>query len=340
MHSFLHITNGDGAANILKQSTLEGDTLPWRDTMHYGPFPDKLNLDDVSLVRAAYFGGDTKEGQLETKVDFTLRNEHLRASTRYQEVILWFEHDLLDQLQILQLLDWFGHSKEQPNQLSLICIDQFDGIEPFRGIGQLNPEQMASLFESRTPISEEQIILAQQGWSAFRSPNPQKLEAFINTKHIELLPFLKKSLTRHLEEYPHISDGLTRTERQILTLIAQGHENPGYVFKENMAHETALFIGDWASYRIIGELCRCTQPLICCESGNAFMHPPEMNISRNEFIQQRLKLTPVGEQVLNGELNATAIIHRDHWLGGVHIHSNKSLWMWDALNKQLTLKTA
>ncbi len=48
------------------------------------------------------------------------------------------------QLQLLQLLDWFSAAELGDTRLELICIDRFEGIEPFRGIGQLTPEQMAS----------------------------------------------------------------------------------------------------------------------------------------------------------------------------------------------------
>ncbi|MDH3695461.1 MAG: hypothetical protein OER96_12920 [Gammaproteobacteria bacterium] len=100
MTDFLHITNGDSAANILKKSRIVGDVLPWRDPMHHGSFPAGLELDDVSDVRARYLAGDTTEGNTEAMRDIRLRNEHLKAATRYDEVVLWFEYDLLDQLQI------------------------------------------------------------------------------------------------------------------------------------------------------------------------------------------------------------------------------------------------
>jgi hypothetical protein len=106
MLDYPHITNGDSAANILKQSRVSGDVLPWRDRMHHGPFPAGLDIDEVSDIRARYLAGPQLH-DAEVVRDFRLRNEHLRATARYGEVVLWFEYDLLDQLQILQLLDWF-----------------------------------------------------------------------------------------------------------------------------------------------------------------------------------------------------------------------------------------
>ena len=65
-------------------------------------------------MRADYLGGPLADGQSDVERDFDLRNEHLKAAPGYDEVILWFEHDLLDQLQILQLLDWFSTVRHGP----------------------------------------------------------------------------------------------------------------------------------------------------------------------------------------------------------------------------------
>ena len=338
MLNVLHITNGDSAANILKNSRLNGDTLPWRDTMHYGPFPGELNLDEVSKVRAAYFAKQLEEEPIDIERDFKLRNEHLKAANRYQEVVLWYEHDLLDQLQILQLLDWFGQNQDQINTLSLICIDHFDGIKPFRGLGQLNSEQMASLYESRIKITQAELTLAQKGWASFRSSHPTELESFIQTNELRPLPFLEDALQRHLLEYPHTNDGLTQTERQLLALIASGIQKPSQVFNENMALESVLFIGDWATYKTIAEMRNRDQALITCAPGDAFYHPPTVNIPREKFIQQRLHITPLGEKVLSGQENAINIIERDFWLGGVHINTHKSFWMWHSEDRKMVLK--
>src|ERR1700730_6743923 len=124
MNSCLHITNGDAVANTLKQFLADDDVLPWRDPMVDGPFPTGLNLAATSEVRAAYLAGPHLEYDQVLR-DFRLRDEHLAAASRYREIMLWFEHDLLDQLQILQLLDWFACAQMGDIRLSMICINAF-----------------------------------------------------------------------------------------------------------------------------------------------------------------------------------------------------------------------
>ena len=89
-----NITDGGGAGNILKASVVEGDVLPWRDPMHHGPFPGGRDPDEVSLIHAEYLAGPGLNCT-EVERDFRLRDDHLRAATKYDQVVLWYEHDLL-----------------------------------------------------------------------------------------------------------------------------------------------------------------------------------------------------------------------------------------------------
>src|ERR1700722_2405320 len=174
---FLHITNGDHAGDLLKASGIGGDVLPWRDPMHHGPFPEDLDLDAVSDVRARYLAGDGDEAAVQSS--FRQRNDALRAACDYAEVILWFEHDLLDQLQILQLLDWFAGADLGSTRLTMICIDRFPDVVPFRGLGQLTAAQIASLLPSRVPVTPVQLAQGREGWAAFRSTDPTTLLQFL-----------------------------------------------------------------------------------------------------------------------------------------------------------------
>ena len=322
--TMLHITNGDSAAGILKQCAVAGDVLPWRDPMHHGPFPAGLDLATLSRLRAQYLAGPGADAS-EAERDFSLRDSHLLAASKYRRVVLWFEHDLLDQLQLLQILDWFADQDLSDTSLEMICINLFPGVDPFRGVGQLSPAQMASLFDQRAPVSETAISLARAGWAAFRSDNPRHLRAFLQGD-LSALPFLDTALRRHFEEYPSTLNGLTRTERQLLSLTADGVSDPVELFVRNMELETALYLGDWTSFAIIGRLCQAS--LLHCQPA-AFWHPPNTRAEREAFRAQRLSLTEDGARVLSGEQDAAELIHRDLWLGGVHLLSGQPMWRWD-----------
>lgn len=320
----LNITNGDGAANIIKQSVVAGDVLPWRDPMHHGPFPANLSLSELSKVRAAYLA-DPDGDPAEIERDFELRDQHLKASEGYDNVTLWFEHDLLDQLQILQILDWFSEASRENTTLELICVDRFPGKPDFRGIGQLSPEEMASLTDRRQPVTDSLLALAASGWAAFRSGNPGDLLAFVDGDLGEL-PFLPAALHRHLEEFPDASTGLNRTESQLLRLMAEGFHAPQDMFLQNMKMETALFIGDWSTYRILDALC--ASGLAACKP-HPFRFPSFSREKQVEFNSQHLSLTSAGSRVLRGEQDAFHHMQRDGWLGGVKVVDAGRTWTWD-----------
>lgn len=335
MKTHLHITNGDVAADALKQSNIRGDVLPWRDPMVDGPFPTGLDLAATSKVRADYLSGPALPHDQVLR-DFRLRDDHLAAAAHYDGVTLWFEHDLLDQLQILQVLDWFADAEISHTQLGIICVDAFPGILPFRGLGQLDPAQIATLIDKRVPVTPAQLELAQAGWAAFRSPDPREIETYLQ-QDLRVFPFMKAALLRHLQEIPSVSNGLGRTDQQILQLISDGIGRPGRLFAANMDLETNLFLGDWSFFQHIQSFCNVRQPLLRCDPNGEFVSPPELALPGAEFLQQRLSLTENGCQVLAGAVDASMYLDFDYWLGGVHFVRGKPMFRWNAAASKLEL---
>jgi len=327
----LHITNGDGARGILEASSIEGAVLPWRDPMHHGPFPADLTLEALRPIRAKYLAGATLSPVL-VEQDLMARDSHLKSLVSGAQVVLWFEHDVLDQLQLLQILDWFAHRAPRDIAIDMICIGTFSGIDPFRGLGQLNPDQMASLFDQRVPVSAATLDLAAAGWAAFCDDDPNELHRFLN-RDLSSLPFLRDALMRHFQEYPSTQTGLTRSEHQMMELVGQGVRGPVDLFLQNMDRETALFLGDMRSFSILNDLCQAG--VIACETG-AFKLPTSSDQDRR-FRDQKLVLTDVGKQVLSGEHNPTARVQRDMWLGGVHVYTAAPHWTWDKVAQKPVL---
>jgi hypothetical protein len=329
----LHITNGDGAGDLLKAADLGGDVLPWRDTMFEGPFPAGFDLAATSALRARYLAatGQPVDG---VRRDFEARDAALRRAPNYDRITLWFEHDLLDQLQLLQLLDWFADADVGTVDFGIVCIDAFPGIDPFRGLGQLSPEQIASLASRRPPVTGEHLQLGRQGWAAFRSPDPRAIEAFL-TRDLTPLPFMKAALRRHLEEFPSVREGVGRMHLQLLRLIADGVSGPVELFVETMARETVLFMGDWSTFRRIGELFRPQEPLLRCPPFGVFRWPPKIALPMDDFRAQELALTDKGRQVLDGAAGPNPMAGFDCWLGGVHFENGIAPWRWNAETERL-----
>jgi hypothetical protein len=322
----LNITNGDGAAGVIRASAVEGDILAWQDLMFEGPFPAGLDLEAASEQRAAYLATSYPSDR-DTAAEFRQRDRQFSEAGRYDEIVLWFEHDLLDQLQLLQLLDVFAANR--PDSLNLICIDDHPDVDEFRGLGQLLPKHLPALLDARMPVTETQFALAQAGWAAFRAPDPRAIESFLSGEN-SVLPFLAPALSRHLEEFPSSDTGLSRTDRQLLDLAAAGRGDPLTLFLDNMAQETCLFRGDWSTFRRLAALCDGPAPLLRSRSGGPFRFPPRDKIDIDLFRLQRLVLTTAGHEVLDGAADAAVLNPIDLWLGGVHLCAGAPLWRWDA----------
>ena len=94
--------------------------------------------------------------------------------------------------------------------------------------------------------------------------------------------------------------------------------------------ETALFMGDLATFERIEKLCGAAQPLLRTTDDSPFRCPPGAQIPREEFLAQRLQPTDAGEMILAGKAALeNAPLDRDEWLGGVHLRSGEPMWMWN-----------
>jgi len=161
----LHITNGDSAVAVLARA-VEGDFLPWRDVLHEGPVHAGLPLDVLSHPRAAFIASAGWGSFTEVSRQFAERDAALCDAGRHDEVVLWFEHDLYDQLQLIQLLDWFA-AHPHP-RLSLVCESEY--------LGSMTPARAADLFGQRRPVSGAQLRAGAAAWVVFGSPRPQEID--------------------------------------------------------------------------------------------------------------------------------------------------------------------
>ena len=248
----LHVTNGDSAAGTLSATALDGTVLAWRDALHEGPVPAGSD-DDVRRARARFlatFGGDetTIHRELEAR-DAAL----VGTLASGDGVVLWFEHDLYDQLQLVQALALVAQAGVPVDSLRLICIDRFEGRQRFAGFGELDAAELESLWPLRRPVEPETLECAVEVWDAFRSPDPRSVEAFLAAE-LPGLPFLAAALHRLLEELPALDDGLLRSERQLLAALEAGASSRGELMHAATDAEEAPFLGDTWIFDRLGAL--------------------------------------------------------------------------------------
>ena len=182
----LHVTNGDVVAELVRDARLPGAIVPWRDVLHEGPVPGlPFSHEELREVRARFIetcGWSPYEAVYGL---FAARDRVLVAVQGTEDVVLWFERDLYDQLQLIEILDRLG-----ARRASLIDLG-----EP-RRIGVLDA---VAGYESRTRVTGAACRLGRDAWRAFTSADPTDLERLLDAGTADL-PFLEAALLRHLEE--------------------------------------------------------------------------------------------------------------------------------------------
>ena len=328
----LHVTNGDSVVATLRDTRLGGDQLAWRDVLHEGPVPE---VEDVRLreLRADFLadGFGSRDAIVRELAERDRRLDAAIADGR--RVVLWFEHDLYDQLQLLQVLARIGEAQTDPAHVELVCVDRFPGVEPFHGLGQLSPPQLESLWPSRRPVTRELVAAARRAWAAFRAPEPVALADVAAAARAEL-PFLAPAVRRLLEELPSVEDGLARSERQLLEAVADGRRTGRELYIECQRREEAPFSGDAWTWTWLLRLATGPQPLVAGGGGAV-----DGAARAHGFSGVRFALTDSGRAVLDAEADAVALRGIDRWLGGTHLHAG-NVWRYDASAGRVVPPTA
>jgi Domain of unknown function (DUF1835) len=316
----LHITNGDLAADLLRVSGLRGEVLAWRDVLHEGPVVANLPHEALSRVRADFIASMGWNYSDDVGRQFALRDARLDVSRADNEVVLWFEHDLYDQLQLMQVLAWYARSPYRPAALSIVQTDSY--------LGELTPSAFGALYATRKSISQMMLAHARAVWEMFASHDPQRLAERAKTP-IPDLPYLAQALQRLLEELPSAYNGLARSEQQILEALSRGTLKADALFRRaHHEREPALFLGDTVFASYLARLAAGYDPLITCDDPHCLA---QLRADpRGPFrAGASFALSPTGEAALAGELDWVRHAGLDRWLGGVYLHGHAVPWRWD-----------
>jgi len=326
----LHVTNGESAGNTLRQTSLGGAVLPWQDVLHEGPVPAGTRRELLS-ARAAFLSGCGWGSRRAIAASLARRDRTLIEALRDQQhVVLWFEHDLYDQLQLLDIL---AVAATADGALELVVVGSFPGKPSFRGLGELTASQLESLWPSRVAATPDRLAAAASAWDALRQPEPSALAA-LATAGVAELPFLGAALRRLLEELPAPQDGLSGTERRALQAIAAGAATPMAAFRAAQELEAAPFLGDAWFFRALTALGTGRSRLIETEAGQELPAAPPLGEPR-AFTALALRLTPAGERVLGQNADRVELLGVDRWIGGTHITAGTA-WRWDPAAQRLS----
>ena len=324
---FLHVANGSSVTKTLAEAGVQGLLSIWADPLHDGPVPAGLSDEALLDVRRQFLAGPPGGPSDDPANDLRLWRKVIEHHDAYDELVLWFEHDLFDQLNLIQILSWIHHRIPSSKVVSLVCIGSYPGRPDFKGLGELTATELAPLLDTRQPVTESQYALAERAWEAFRGATPEALDDFRRT-NTSPLPYLAAALVRFLQEYPWTTDGLSRTERRLLRLAESGSIQLGQAFPRMHEDERAYYVSDTSLAELAESLSRTSPPLLTQDADAT---------AADEWFRTTVTITPAGRAVLRGDQDRISLCGvEDHWLGGVQLRNDATLWRWDDARQRIT----
>lgn len=237
MHSMLHITSGDCCGGSLAKAGLPGEVFVWHDILYEGPRNPGWPTEATLEARALFLEEATGGGLSRELIQKTIKRQYekLEGAGGYDRVVLWFDSCLFDMAMLVHVMTCL--SVKAVTKIELLVVDAFPGIEPYDGLGQLSPGQMASVFAQRKPVTQAQLDFAIEADAAFALQDAAKLERISELKNAAL-PWMPAAAKRWLEERPDPKMGLGRLERLALEAVRAGNDTPAKLFKSVAAAET------------------------------------------------------------------------------------------------------
>jgi hypothetical protein len=155
------------------------------------------------------------------------------------DLVLWFEHDLYDQLQLMEVLAVAPAGA----WIQAIISDEY--------LGELSPSRGPELWEQRQPVSESDRASAAALYDSFVARRPMSFSGG------GVLRFLGPALERLQQDKPWTSAAIGLTERRLLSTLLSGPLDRWELFGAYQALEEPKFLGDssaWARLDALPDL--------------------------------------------------------------------------------------
>jgi hypothetical protein len=313
----LHIVNGDSVGDKLRQGKIHGDILVWREVYPFGPVYD--DMESRRQERAQYLERTLGIPVAEYIRTCESQEQSLRDTVSYDEITLWFEHDLFDQTMLCYLLHRLSKQSLGNTKLNLLCIDAYPGIESFRGLGQLAVEQLDALEGTWRRIGQAELEAGSRAWEAYASPDIQKHIQLLS-EDTSALPFVREAFKLHLSRLPSANNGLGIIEQVTLDCTANSECSPYELFGSVSDRLHGLGMGDLEYWYWLKRMSR--SPIALVEIEGAGRLPDYLHHDAAALRDSVVRITELGRSVLEGKMDWLEVMggEEDVWFGGLLLH--------------------
>lgn len=223
MENTLHILNGDAMLTPFEQTGIEGDIMIWREVLSEGPLEENIASGSFWRKRSEWIsrGFDETPEVYEEKVI----NQLSKLSEPYKEINLWFEFDLHCQANMLGVILMLSKRTDlSAPAIYLICPDSCPGVADFKGMGELDAEQLEYLYDNiRVQLGEPDFFVAAEAWKIYTSGNAAQLKNWLSENNYwGNLHCLKSALQAQVKRLEINKNGFNHIEQKLLDIYNSG----------------------------------------------------------------------------------------------------------------------
>lgn len=245
MSAILHILNGDSTAHSFRDTGLDGDVLVWREIFSQGPLTEDISSGDFWEMRETWICETFNEKPDEYEKKLVTPLEKLKEP--YEEINLWFEFDLHCQANLLGVMAMLAQNTDlSPPNVYLICPADFPGKRNFKGMGELNGQELAWLFDNiREELGEPDFAIAAEAWHLYVAGDVNELEKWINKTHFwGSLHCLKATMEANVKRLKVNQAGLNHIEQRLLEIYQNGYKTRSAIYPIFWDTEKIYGMGD------------------------------------------------------------------------------------------------
>jgi len=291
----LHITNGDGLTDNIKELNLGGETVVWREMLCEGPTTYNLDSEEFIELRTNFLKSHYDISKEDYEHQFLEELKKLSKVNEFDEVVLWFEFDLFSHINMLAIISHLDDLKLSI-PVYLVCSKKLEGEDAFCPLSQLSLKALNNHYVQRIHLNEDDLEMANLMWQLYNGENPQKLKLLIAKK--TNFEYLSSCIRAHIERFPNSTTGLNTLEKNILKLINNNNiSSMNQLLGYSLEYQGYFGYGDSQMKRILNKLKR-----FYSEDNN------------------KVSLTSEGTEALNGTRNFYQVLKNEEFFGGVRMY--------------------
>lgn len=246
----LHITNGSGLTNYLKELDVEGVFLTWQEMLCEGPTVAVIDSETFFNCRKTFLN-NAYDIEIDEK-EYRQQLNKLNNPEQYSHIVLWFEYDLFCHINMIAVISLL-HQREIDLPLYLVCSGRVEGEKNLKGLAELSPEQLLNHYKNKVELKGDDIDLAISLWRTYCGIDHNIFRLYIVTP--SSFEYMSNCLKAHLKRFPDSKNGFNVLEKNILEIIRDNNiKSKHHLLGYALNYQGYYGFGDIQFERIINSL--------------------------------------------------------------------------------------